>query len=331
MVVWFSHASGIIMSTAWAKLRPPEVEQLEHLVEGGRVAAVGVADGEQPLEVAGDEVAGEQRLAGPHPVPVAPQRVDLAVVGQEPVRMGQRPRREGVGREPGVHQGQTAVEGRVREVGEELAELRAGEHPLVDEGARRQRRHVDAGHLVLDPLAQAERQPVEHERVRRRGWRRARRPDPAGTTTIWAMWGMARRRRGPQAVGLDRDVAPPQDGQALLGGELGDVSLRLGAVVGVGGQEHEPHRVPPGLGEIEAARPGQETVRHLDEDAGPVAGGHLGPGGAAVRQMLEGGERLADEAVAGAALEVGHHGDPAGVVLEGGVVQGRAGVRGQMP
>ncbi len=65
MEVWFSHASGIIISTAWARERPPEMQQLEHLVEGGRVAAPGVADGEEPLEVAGDEVAVEQRLAGP--------------------------------------------------------------------------------------------------------------------------------------------------------------------------------------------------------------------------------------------------------------------------
>ena len=86
----------------------------------------------------------QQCLAGAHPIPVPPQRVDLAVVGQVPVGVGQGPRRERVGREPRVHERQPAVEGRVRQVGEELAELVPGEHALVDEGARRQRRHVHA-------------------------------------------------------------------------------------------------------------------------------------------------------------------------------------------
>ena len=36
--------------------------------------------------------AGEQRLPGPHPVAVAGQGVDLAVVGQVAVGVGQRPR-----------------------------------------------------------------------------------------------------------------------------------------------------------------------------------------------------------------------------------------------
>ncbi len=65
---------------------------------------------------------------------------------------------------------------------------------------------------------------------------------------------------------------------------------------------------------------------HLHEDAGPVAGGHLGPGGTPVGQVLQRRERLADQPVAAAALEVGHQRDAAGVVLERRVVQGRAGV-----
>ena len=55
------------------------------------------------------------------------------------------------------------------------------------------------------------------------------------------------------------------------------------------------------------------------------------PGGAPVGQVLQGGERLADEPVAALAREVGHQRDPAGVVLEGGVVEGRAGYAGARP
>ncbi len=100
-----------------------QVQQLQGLVEGRRVGRPGRADGEQPLEVAGDQVGDELALARPHPVPVALDGVDLAVVGDQPVGVGQRPAREGVGGEPGVHQRQLGLEPAVRQVGEERLEL----------------------------------------------------------------------------------------------------------------------------------------------------------------------------------------------------------------
>ena len=72
--------------------------------------ALGRADREEPLEVARDDVGGQLALAGAHPVAVALDGVDLAVVGDEPVRVGARPGREGVGREPRVDQGELGLE-----------------------------------------------------------------------------------------------------------------------------------------------------------------------------------------------------------------------------
>ena len=137
-----------------------EVQQLEHLVEGRRVGGAGGADREDPVEVAGEEVGADLALAGPHPVAVALDGVDLAVVRDQPVGVGQRPAREGVGREARVHQGQLGGEPLVGQVGEERLELPGGEHALVDDRAGRQRREVDLG-LVLGALAQAEGDPVE--------------------------------------------------------------------------------------------------------------------------------------------------------------------------
>ncbi len=65
-----------------------QVQQLEHLVEGGRVAEVGGGDREDALQAelggragrAVEEVGGELGLAGPHAVAVALDGVDLAVV-----------------------------------------------------------------------------------------------------------------------------------------------------------------------------------------------------------------------------------------------------------
>ena len=61
-----------------------------------------------------------ERFARAHPVAVALQRVDLAVVRDHAVRVRQRPRREGVGREAAVHQRQRRLDARVDQIGEEL-------------------------------------------------------------------------------------------------------------------------------------------------------------------------------------------------------------------
>ena len=69
---------------------PTELEQLEHLVEPCRVGRTCGADRVGAIEPF-DQLATQQRLAGPHPVLVAHHGVDLAVVGDDPVGVGQRP------------------------------------------------------------------------------------------------------------------------------------------------------------------------------------------------------------------------------------------------
>ena len=76
-----------------------EVQQLENFVETRRVAAGGGANREEPLKITGDEVTGEHGLARSHPVAVALDRVDLAVVRDVAEGMCKRPAREGVSRE----------------------------------------------------------------------------------------------------------------------------------------------------------------------------------------------------------------------------------------
>ncbi len=115
-----------------------EVQQLEHLVEAAGVAALGVDDRVEPVQVAGDRGRLEQRLTRAHPVAVALDRVDLAVVRDVAVWVGQRPARERVGGEPAVDQGERAGEALVVQVGVVLTELRGGEHALVGDGARGQ-------------------------------------------------------------------------------------------------------------------------------------------------------------------------------------------------
>ena len=82
---------------------------------------------------AAEDVGADQRLAGAHPVLVAGDGVDLTVVRDAPERMRQRPGREGVGGEPGVHDAQRAGQPVVLQVEVERLELRSGQHALVDE------------------------------------------------------------------------------------------------------------------------------------------------------------------------------------------------------
>ena len=114
-----------------------EVEELEAVVEHRRVRAARVDDGEDLRDVPPEELGLDHRLAGVHPVDVAAQRVDLAVMDEVAVGMGPLPAREGVGAEARVHDAQGRLEGGVREVEIEGLDLLRGEHALVDDGAGR--------------------------------------------------------------------------------------------------------------------------------------------------------------------------------------------------
>ena len=102
-------------------------------------------------------------LARRHPIAVAAQRVDLAVVGDHPVGMRQRPGREGVGGEALVHQCQRTGEFRIVQVGIIGAELVGEEHALVDHGAARNRNRVIAGGAPLAHRVDASRNGLAQE------------------------------------------------------------------------------------------------------------------------------------------------------------------------
>ena len=123
-----------------------EHEQLEHVVEGRRVRAAGAHDRQQLREVlVAEQLGGELGLAGAHPVDVAAQRVDLAVVGDVAVRVRQLPARERVGREARVDERERRLGALVLQVGVVAEQLRGREHALVDDRAARERRDHEVG------------------------------------------------------------------------------------------------------------------------------------------------------------------------------------------
>src|SRR5207237_4719798 len=72
-----------------------EHEQLEYVVERRRVRVARTHDGQDLGQVFAEELAAQLALAGTHPVDVSHQRVDLAVVADYGVGVGQLPGGQG--------------------------------------------------------------------------------------------------------------------------------------------------------------------------------------------------------------------------------------------
>ena len=291
-----------------------QVEQLEHLIEGGRVRSGRGANGVQPSQVTWDEVGLQQGLTSLHPVAVAAHRVDLAVVGDESVRVGQLPGREGVRRKPGVDQGQCAGQVGVVELGEDLLELVSRQHPLVDQGPRGQRGEVDPG-LVLGTSPQHEGQPLQIH---------------ANTTVTGTNEEMLEMGHGAQGhlgkgVGVDRDLTPSQHLDALVRSDELDGSAGAGTFGLVNGHERQANGVGPRFREADSGYPSQEGVRNLEENACAVASGRISASGTTVVKIAQCLKSLLDDLVAGHTCHGGHEGHAAGIVLELGVVEALSG------
>ena len=221
-----------------------------------------------------------------------------------------------------MHQRERAGEARVGQVAEERGDLRRREHPLVDQGADRQRREVDLG-LTLGALAQAVGHPLErHTHDRSAG----------GVDEDLAEARHHAARSGTDASGVGRQVAPGDDLEALLGGDGLDrlAGLLLGSVIV--GQECDADGVRAAgrkLDTLLLEHRAHELVRHLQEDSRTVSGVRLGPGGTPVLHVLQGCERLGDDLVRLDARQLRHEGHATGVVLELGVVQALGGGGGR--
>ena len=224
-----------------------------------------------------------------------------------------------------MHERERRLDPLVLEVGEELRELRGGEHALVHERARRQRRVVhdratapvaaatiDAiGDLVLAPLTDDEELAVERNAARAAG--------VVDEKMVEARDHAARGRADHRVV--DRDRAPPEDAESLVTDDRLDARHGLLGVGRVRRQEGHADAVGTRGREIEARDRAEEAVGHLEEHPRAVAGVHLGARRTPVVEVAERAERGGDDVVAGAALHVDHEGHAAGVVLEPRVVE----------
>ena len=119
-------------------------QEFERVVEAGGVGLALVGDRPELGDVGAEQRRGHARLPRRHPVDVAAQRVDLAVMRDHAVGVRELPGREGVGGEALMHERQRRGEQRIVQVGVVGAELIGQEHALVDQRAARQRHGVEA-------------------------------------------------------------------------------------------------------------------------------------------------------------------------------------------
>ena len=117
---WSAPGSGIIIIMACGRDRPDRTRSPGTLSNIAESEPSGSMTGRSFLRSSPKSVGFEQRLAGVHPVDVAAQGVDLAVVGDVAVGVGASQEGKVLVREARVDQRQRALEGGVAQVGVEL-------------------------------------------------------------------------------------------------------------------------------------------------------------------------------------------------------------------
>ncbi len=302
-------------------------QQLQRIVEA-RGVGLAVRDQRPHLvEVGAQQVRLQGAAARVHPVHVAADGVDLAVVGDEPIGVRQLPGGEGVGREPLVDHGQSRDGQRVDQVGVEGPHLAGQQQALVDHRPRRERRQVELGQArqvllggqlgqrVLQLLTDGQQLALEGVLVRGVG--------PAADEGL-ADHGHFRQHRGAQARCVDRHVAPADQRLLLHREEVLELVHRDLARLLVARHEAHGHGILARRGQNDALALGPvavERIGDLDQDAGAVAHQRVGAHRAAMVEVHQDAQTRLDDLMGLAALDVGHEAHAARVMLVARVVQ----------
>ena len=220
-----------------------------------------------------------------------------------------------------MDQGKGADQVGVGQVSVEAGHLLGHQKALVDEDPAGETADVEVVggffryskvvQAVLDDLADDVEAAVELERFRlgSAGWD----PDEDLSDNGHDLAGLP-----SQAGGVDGNIAPSEEDQPFSGDGLFDEGLALQPVVALGRQEHNTAAVRSCVGKVDAGFGThflEEVVRHLDQDAGPVAGFRVTATSPPVSQVYQHLQRLVDYRVGLDALDVCHHPHTAGVML----------------
>ena len=293
-------------------------QQLQAVVEGGRVGLTGKADGVELLQVIGQHGRGHHAFARHHPVVVAAHGVDFTVVRHVAVGVGQRPLGEGVGGETLVHQANGRDATLVGQILVVHAHLVGQQQALVHHGTA-----AHTGHVILFAVLQTQvldgrtsgladhvqlaLQRVLHDHI-------VTTTDEHLTQDGFLLAHGGRHRH----VAVHGHIAPAQQHLAFgLDGALHLLLARQTRSVLLG-QEHHAHAVFTSggqfytlLGHLFAV----ELVRNLNQDACTVAHQRVGTHRTTVVDVFEDLQRAQDDVVALFALDMGDKAQTAGIVF----------------
>ena len=305
---------------------PGHEQELEHVVEVPRVRTVGLDDREELLQFVPEQIRAQDAFAGVHPVAVAQQRVDLAVVAHGAVGLGAVPRREGVRGEARVHHRHVGLVVPGAEIVEELEELMGRQHPLVDDGVGRQRAEVgklSPGEARIAPQAVAGEFADDVELAFEGAVGEAFAGPDEELLEV-----RHRRERGrgqPRPFGAEREPAPSQAALSLPGDDaLGTLLANL-PLPAVAREKGDTDSVLAGRGKGDAqlfpGHPVEEPVRQPGEEPGPVARSGFAADPAAVPHTAVDLVGVVEDGPARPPADVADEADPAALVFVAGVVQ----------
>jgi len=302
---------------------PRKDEEFEAVVELRRVAPVFLDDVEEFGEVVAEEVGLEHRLSGAHPVFVAAEGVDFAVVNQIAIGMGARPAREGVRAEPRVEEDDGAFHRGVGEVEIVGGDLMGCEHPLVDDRSRGEARDVEVvasgGVGVADGVLDAPTDDVEAALERPVvGYVRRASDEYLADDRLAGEGGFS------ESLVVGGNRSPSDNGLSFFADDLLEPFFARLADSGVGREEDHADAVTAALRQSKPrlARHADEVfVGELEENAGAVAGVFFAPSGSPVVEADERLQRLAEQLVGGDAFDVDQEPNPTRVVFVTWVIE----------
>ena len=238
--------------------------------------------------------------------------------------MGEPPRPQRVGAVPGMHQGQGRDDGLVGQVAVEGVQLVRPKQSLVDDGLARQAGDVEVVAVVLgklrvdgvfDDLADDVQLALESILVVRLfAASDEELPDQRGHLG----------RQFPGLTEIHRHVAPSQENLIFLPDSFLDRPLAPPAMFGAPGQEHHAHGVLARFRQRNAGEPAlplEEVMRKLEQQARAVTGVRIASASAAMLQVDQHSDGVANDGVGLLAAQIRHDTHAARVVLIGRIVK----------
>ncbi len=277
------------------------------------------------LRMLAERDARHADLVAEHPVLVAADRVDLAVMRQAPERLREPPLRKGVGGITLVKDRDAALEALVGQVRVEDRQALGQEQPLVDDRAAAERTDVEAldlrrDHALLDPPAHEIQVLFEFGRmdlVRHR----------PGDHDLLDL-GTGRLRLHADHRHVDGHLTPAIDGIARLDDRtFHDRAARLLRGQIGARQEHHAHRQPvrPHLVPAHRDRIVEEAYRQVDMQPRAIARLAVRIHRAAMPHRLQRIDRRLNDTARRLAIGRRHQAHAAGITLELGTVHAMGG------